>query len=255
MGSEIVLHSKKPLPTQVWFLLGTNCIPTMKYPTSFLSALLALGIGAVTAHAAVVYSENFNSSLSVPAGWTVAPGDFFGSPEGGVQLSPVAGNATNSFFLQASNQFYGTNAAGSVTVDTGVAYSSLNTYTLSFDYIGKDHPSQFYRDGTFTAQLWEGAVGGSGVLLGSLSLGDTTRDSSVLSSLVSTSASAGTGNVFLRFAVTSPSGTGDPDGFRQAMFDNVSLDAAPAPIPEPSSFAALTALAAFALAARRQRRA
>jgi hypothetical protein len=230
-------------------------------PLTLLGALL---VGSSLAQAQVIYTQDFNSGTgggnnSPVAGWTIAStGSYFGQAFGGLENFNITGGAGNSslqLYMQVANDYYGATTAPVATADTGVAYVANTAYTLAFDFSGKNEANQWYRDATFTYQLWAGSPTGGGLQLGS---GSVTASSGINTitplSLTSLANAGGSGNLFLVFSSTSPTGTGDPAGFRQAIIDNISVSIS-APIPEPSSFAALSGLAllGYASLARRRR--
>jgi hypothetical protein len=224
----------------------------------------ALLVASSLAQAQVIYTQDFNGgsgggSNTPVSGWTIAStGDFFGQPFGGLENFNITGGAGNSslqLYMQVANDFFGATTAPVATADTGVAYVANTAYTLNFDFTGKNDPNQWYRDATFTYQIWAGAPTGGGLQLGSGSVTDSDEQNTITPlSLTSLANAGGSGNLFLVFSSTSPTGTGSPDGFRQAIIDNISVSIS-APIPEPSSFAALSGLAllGYASLARRRR--
>jgi hypothetical protein len=132
-----------------------------------------------------------------------------------------------------------------VTGGTSVAYVPSTAYEVQFDFLGKNN-SDWFRESTFTTELWAGTPG-SGVLLGSnVQTAAAGQDTTTTITFTTTATSLGSGNLFLRFDAAVPS----VDGFRQAFIDNVAITA----IPEPSTYAAIAAVGALGLALWRRRR-
>jgi hypothetical protein len=185
-------------------------------------AIAALLLGATASQAAVVFSDNFDASVSglnvVPTGWTVTDGtvDVVGGGfcQSGlcVDLDGSTGNAgvlSRSFALTAGTE-----------------------YTLSFDISGNK------RGGSDDVTVLFGTS-----TLSFLGLAASTPYAT--STLSFTPSADGT------FSVSFSNAGGDNVG---ALIDNLSISAAVVVIPEPETYALMLAgLAAMAAVARRRR--
>jgi hypothetical protein len=234
----------------------------MKTTYKSLSAAILLVVSF--AQAQVIYTQDFNSATAGGSntpltGWTITgqPGDsYFGEPLGGIQTGNLSVGDSQAVYLQVANNFFGANTSPTLTADTSVSYTANTIYSLTFDFVGKNNANQWFRDTTFTYEIWAGNPTG-GTLLGSASTTAAAGQNTVSSlTLVSTSNAGGSGNLFLVFSASNAglsAGATDNDRFRQVILDNVSISAASA-IPEPSTYAALVGVGMLSLAALRRRR-
>lgn len=152
-------------------------------------------------------------------------------------------NPGRKFFFQNANNFFGATSQADLTGPTGVAYTANTPYEVKFDFLGKTNSDDWYRDATFTVQLWAGNVG-SGTLLGTFT--DTTaagQDTSETNTFTTAATASGSGDLTLFFSSSVPT----VEGFRQAFIDNIEISI----VPEPATLA-LAGLGAVAVFMRRR---